>query len=88
MLAVSLKVYTDLRARIEKPEEVTEEILKARANSQYWLFLTGGLILGLSLVAAVLTNDYLREYDSAAIAEQPAADQGNVEVIQVFPLLI
>ena len=85
VLAVSLKVYTDLRARIEKPEEVTEEILKARANSQYWLFLTGGLILGLSLVAAVLTNDYLREYDSAAIAEQPAADQGNVEVIQVFP---
>ena len=32
VLAISLKMYTDLRARIEQPEEVTEELLKARAN--------------------------------------------------------
>jgi len=85
VLAISLKIYTDLRARIEKPEEMTEEILKARANAQYWLFLTGGLVLGLSLVAAILTNDYLREFDSMEISQQAPAVQGNVEVVEVFP---
>ena len=33
IMAVSLKIYTDLRARIEEPEKVTEELLRARANS-------------------------------------------------------
>ena len=84
VLAVSLKWHTDLRARIEKPEEMTEEILKARANAQYWLFLTGGLVLGLSLVAAFLTNDFLKEYDSTLFTQQPQVEQGTVEVIDVF----
>jgi outer membrane protein assembly factor BamB len=84
VLAVSLKMHTDLRARIEKPEEMTEEILKARANAQYWLFLSGGVVLGLSLVAAFLTNDYLKEYDSSVFTQQVPVDQGNVEVIDVF----
>jgi outer membrane protein assembly factor BamB len=85
VLAISLKMYTDLRARIEKPEEMTEEILKARANAQYWLFLTGGVVLGLSLVAAILSNDYLREFDSMAISQQDAPVQSDVEVVEVFP---
>lgn len=85
VLAVSLKVYTDLRARIEKPEEVTEELLKARANAQYWLFLAGGLILGLALVSAWLSNDYLREFRQMAVTGTPAGEEGGVEVIEVFP---
>jgi len=86
ILAVSLKVYTDLRARIEEPEELSEELLRARANSQYWLMMTGGLILGLSLVAAFLTNDYLKEYQemgSTVVSDQEPSD---VEVIDVFPV--
>ena len=62
LLAVSLKIYTDLRARIGQPEEITEELLKARANAQYWLFLSGGLILGLALAASYLSNDFLKDY--------------------------
>ncbi len=85
VLAISLKIYTDLRARIERPEEVTEEILKARANAQYWLFLSGGIILGLSLVAAILTNDFLKEYQEMGITDQPAPARSDVEVIEVFP---
>ncbi len=53
IMAVSLKVYTDLRSRIEQPEEITEELLRARANSQYWLIMAGGLILGLALLAVL-----------------------------------
>ena len=84
VLAVSMKFYTDLRAGIVPPEELTEGLLKARANAQYWLFLSGGLILGLSLVAGVLTNDYLDEYDRMAVSVDPAVEQSDVEVIEVF----
>jgi outer membrane protein assembly factor BamB len=84
VLAASLKIYTDLRSRIEEPEKVTEELLKARANAQYWLMLAGGLILGLSVVAAFLTNDYLKEYQEMGMAEMGVEDQGAVEVIDVF----
>ena len=84
VLAVSIKFYTDLRAGIDPPEALTEGLLKARANAQYWLFLSGGLILGLSLVAGVLTNDYLNEYDRMAVSADPAGEQSDVEVIEVF----
>ncbi len=84
VLAVSLKLYTDLRAHIEKPEEVTEVLLKARANAQYWLFMAGGLVLGLALVAAWFSNDYLKEFSQMEVTvEVPEAGNG-VEVIQVI----
>lgn len=85
ILAISLKVYTDLRSKIEQPEEITEELLKARANTQYWLFLTGGLILGLALVAGYLNNDFLKEYQEMAVVGESAPVQSDVEVIEVFP---
>ncbi len=85
LMAASLKVYTDLRARIEEPEKVTEELLRARANSQYWLMVAGGLILGLSLVAGWLSNDYLKEYQTMAVVEETTQPQDGVEVIEVFP---
>jgi len=89
VLAVSLKIYTDLRSRIEEPEKVTEDLLRARANSQYWLMMAGGLILGLSLVAGLLTNDYLKEYQEMGVmagspGEASAAEERAVEVIDVF----
>lgn len=85
VLAASLKVYTDLRARIEEPEKMTEELLRARANSQYWLMMAGGLILGLSLVAGMLTNDYLKEYQDMDISQVSGGEQSDVELIEVFP---
>lgn len=85
LMAVSLKIYTDLRARIEEPEKVTEELLRARANSQYWLMVAGGLILGLSLVAGILSNDFLKEYQAMGVVEDTAQPQDGVEVIEVFP---
>ncbi len=85
VLAISLKIFTDLRAKIEPPEDLTEELLKARSNAQYWLFMTGGLVLGLSLVAAVLSNDYLKSYQSMGVVQETEAAQSDVEVIEVFP---
>jgi outer membrane protein assembly factor BamB len=85
VLAISLKVYTDLRSRIEKPEEVTEELLRARANTQYWLFLAGGLVFGLAVVASFMSRDYLADYRQRVVAEAPAPEGEGVEVIQVFP---
>ena len=85
IMAASLKVYTDLRARIEEPEKVTEELLRARANSQYWLMVAGGLILGLSLVSGYLSNDYLKEYQAMGVVEETEQAPDGVEVIKVFP---
>jgi outer membrane protein assembly factor BamB len=85
LMAASLKVYTDLRARIEEPGKVTEELLRARANSQYWLMVAGGLILGLSLVSGILSNDFLKEYQAMGVVEETAQPQDGVEVIEVFP---
>ncbi|MEN8202122.1 MAG: PQQ-binding-like beta-propeller repeat protein [Bacteroidota bacterium] len=85
IMAVSLKIYTDLRSKIEQPEEITEDLLRARSNAQYWLFLAGGLVLGFSLVAAFLSNDYLKEYQTMGMVEQTREAQGDVEVIEVFP---
>ena len=84
VLAVSLKIYTDLRSRIEEPEKVTEDILRARANSQYWLMMAGGLILGLSLVAGFLTNDYLKAYQEMGVVAESGQQEGDVEVIELF----
>ncbi|MEZ5072276.1 MAG: hypothetical protein R2751_15265 [Bacteroidales bacterium] len=89
LLAVSLKVYTDLRAKIEEPSEITESLLQARANAQYWLFLGGGLVLGLALAASILNNDYLTDYKEGRIVlEDPGAARESanpdVEVIDVF----
>jgi outer membrane protein assembly factor BamB len=85
IMAASLKVYTDLRARIEEPEKMTEELLRARANSQYWLMVGGGLILGLSLVSGYLSNDYLKEYQAMGVVEETEQTPDGVEVIKVFP---
>jgi len=84
VMAVSLKIFTDLRSRIEEPEKVTEELLRARANSQYWLMMAGGLILGLSLVAGFLTNDYLKEYQQMGVVADRPEEGSDVEVIDVF----
>jgi len=85
VLAISLKIHTDLRARIEKPENMTEDLLRARANAQYWLFLAGGLLLGLALTAGLLTSDFLSQYDRLAAAEEAPAVTPDVEVVEVFP---
>ncbi|MEN8155485.1 MAG: PQQ-binding-like beta-propeller repeat protein [Bacteroidota bacterium] len=84
VLAVSLKIYTDLRARISLPEETTEELLRARANAQYWILLTGGLVLGFALVAAWLSNDLLKEYREMGASESAVTADPEVEVIEVF----
>ena len=85
LMAASLKIYTDLRARIQEPEKVTEELLRARANSQYWLMVAGGLILGLSMVSGILSNDFLKEYQAMGVVEETTQPQDGVEVIEVFP---
>ena len=64
---------------------MTEELLRARANSQYWLMVAGGLILGLSLVAGVLSNDFLKDYQAMGGVEESPQPSDGVEVIEVFP---
>jgi outer membrane protein assembly factor BamB len=80
VLAISLKIFTNLRVKIEQAEKVTEAFLRARANAQYLLFIAGGLVLGLSLVSAVLSNDYLKSYQSVEVVQETEAAQGDVEV--------
>ena len=41
--------------------------------------------MGLSLVAALLSNDYLKSYQSMGVVQEAEAEKSNVEVIEVFP---
>ena len=85
ILAISLKIYTELRSRTENPEGLTREIMRTRSNSQYWLFLGGGLALGLAFSAAFLSNDILKDYKQLAAAAETIQAKGELEVIQLSP---
>jgi outer membrane protein assembly factor BamB len=83
-LVISLKIYADLRLRIEHTEKMPQNYLKVRTNSQYWLFLTGGLVLGLAFSTAFLNNAILNDYKQLVYAERPVEVKSDVEEAQIF----
>jgi outer membrane protein assembly factor BamB len=84
VFAFALRVYYSLRAKIEVPEQVTENPLITGLLSQRWLLGSGAVLMIIALAASYGTADYLRLYSPGqeiAVAE-PVIDEG-IEILEV-----
>jgi outer membrane protein assembly factor BamB len=87
LFGASLKVYTDLRKRIEEPESATAEITLARRLSLRWLSIVGGIILVLGMASALFTTSYLEDYLAKGSSPDEAAPPADLdEPIEVITL--
>lgn len=84
VFAVALRYYYSLKSRIEIPDQVVENELKARVLSQKWLWAGGVVLLLLTFAASYATKDHLKLYDAddVLVAETVITDTG-IEVIDV-----
>lgn len=83
-LAISLKIYVNHRIRITNPEKMTQNHLRASANLQYWVFLIGGLVLGLAICTALLNTYILNIYQQQVNTERPHEVTNDVEKAQIL----
>ena len=65
LFAVSLRVYTVAKSKIEPPVQQVDNEHLGRVLSQKWLIGTGAGILVLALVLSVSTMDYLESYSNS-----------------------
>ena len=87
LFAISLKTYTDLRAKIGLPENEEEQLIKSRYLTQRWILIGGVVVLTLALSAAWFSNDYLKEYvkGDIVLADNSAIDESidQIEMIEI-----
>ncbi len=85
IFALALQVYLSLKSRIETPDQVVENELKARILSQKWILYSGAAILILALAASFATVDHLKSFNIRETVEnqQAAAVEPGIEVIEV-----
>lgn len=86
IFAIALRVYWSLKAKIEIPDKIVENELKARLLSQKWLLIGGAAVMLLAFVASFATTDYLKQFNvgETLTAETETPDAG-IEVIEVGP---
>lgn len=84
VFVLALKVHSDLRHRINLPEEDQEDFFKARKTSWQWLLASGILIFGLAIVAAFSSTNYLKSYypGEANTESIPAVDD-SIEIVEI-----
>ncbi|MCF8378765.1 MAG: PQQ-binding-like beta-propeller repeat protein [Bacteroidales bacterium] len=80
IFALALRINTDLRKKITKPEGSNEKLFPARIKAHRWLLVSGGVIIALSLWAGFGSKNYLKSYSPQEIAALP--DEG-IEVVQI-----
>lgn len=84
IFAVALRFYYSLKAKIEVPEQKTENEIVARLLTQRWLIIAGAGIMALALIASLATTDYLKLFDTVQeTAEAPRETESGIEVIEV-----
>lgn len=80
IFAIALRVNTDLRKKITRPEGSSEKIFPARIMAQRWLLISGILIISLSLWAGFGSKNYLENYTPLEMAVIP---DESIEVVQI-----
>jgi outer membrane protein assembly factor BamB len=84
VFAVSLKIFTDIRHAIGRPEPDGEPFLEARKAAWRWLLVTGVVLFGLAFTAALLSTNYLENYFPGE--ETAVASSGDGEDIQLIEI--
>jgi outer membrane protein assembly factor BamB len=85
ILVLSLRMYYSLTARIEQPQEQPGNENLRKLLAQKWIIGAGMLFIGLSLIAAILSNKHYVSYSAQNLSSvnesTPAEEQ--VEVVDV-----
>lgn len=78
----ALKVFHDMRAKIEIPIDLGKNDSIARLLSQRWLLITIGILFAGALSASYFSNDYLNIYNTSA-AGAPKSEKSKIEQINI-----
>lgn len=78
----ALKVYHDMRAKIEIPVDLGKNDPIARILSQRWLLITIGVLFVGALSASYLSNDYLNIYNTSTV-DATKSGKGKIEQIDI-----
>jgi len=74
VFATLLRIYHTMKARIREPLIDGIDSGITRMLSQRWILITGGVLLGVALVASAMTTDYLKIYEETGEVVQPAEE--------------
>ncbi len=59
ILVIALRLYYSLTAKVEEPDTADRNVIQELLSSQRWILYTSAAVFGLSLTAAILSNDHL-----------------------------
>ncbi len=84
-MALSLRYYYSLKARIEEPDTLHENEIASRILAQKGIIIVGALVLVLALGASFITVNHLNYYNTENNVTQagPASGEKGIEVIEV-----
>jgi outer membrane protein assembly factor BamB len=84
VFAIALKINSDLKRRIERPEDPEADTLKTKLISHRWLLITGIMVFVLALSSAFLSKDYLADYfpEQTQLAEISDSSD-DIEIIEI-----
>ncbi len=85
VLAIALKIRTDLQRKIEIPESTSPDPLMDKITSHKWILSAGAMIFVLAFLSAFLSNDYLKNYTPGQFADAEVSTKA--EVIEVIPIV-
>ncbi|MBN2699262.1 MAG: PQQ-binding-like beta-propeller repeat protein [Bacteroidales bacterium] len=85
VFAVALKIYTDLRSKIEISGEEETGFIQGRILTQRWILFAGSAVMILALVSAFFSNDYLKDYEFYGESAQGTVPSGEdqPEIIEI-----
>ena len=85
ILAIALKIRTDLQREIALPENETVNPLTENNISHKWLLVSGGIVFTLALISALLSTNYLEKYYSGKLVAAETITK--TEAIKVIPIV-
>ncbi len=87
ILVIALQAYNSLKAKIEKPDVSEKNEIIERILARKGIIAVGLVVFGLALAGSFFTDNYLRKYNIATVAEAEEDISGGepVEVIEVKP---
>lgn len=84
IFAIALKVYWSLKAKIEIPDKIVENEIKARMLSQKWLLVGGAAVMLFAFAASFATTDYLNQFGTVEeITAEAVVSDPEIEIIEV-----